>query len=89
MDRIVQMRKQAAQAPEQGPSPLEIYFEMKKIAQERAARNLGLAPKQGEESIGQVLQMLFAGHNPLEKLCEVAAHYYVDRITGAPPRSEA
>jgi hypothetical protein len=87
--RILGMRKEAAESPQSGPSALDIYVEMRKEAWSRARRNLGLAPKTAKDTAAPILQLLFAGNSPLEKLSEMAAYYYIDRITNVPPRGES
>lgn len=88
-ERIVQMKKEAAvRADQGGPTALDIFIEMRKVAFHRAAAELGLAPKTAGDGTASVMQLLFGGANPLQKLSEVAAYYYLGRLTNAPANDE-
>lgn len=81
-ERIVAMRKTAHASPT-GPSALEIALEMQKIAYRRAAQNMGLMPKTAsdESGIHQILDLMFSGDHPLDKLAEAAAIFELNRLT--------
>lgn len=88
-ERIVQMKKEAAaQADQGGPTALDIFIEMRKVAFQRAAEELGLAPKTAGDGTIPVMQLVFGGGNPLEKLAEVAAYYYLGRLTNTPANDD-
>jgi hypothetical protein len=82
-ERIVAMRKTANHGQASGPSGLAIALEMQKIAYRRAAENLGLISKTASEDVGvhQILNLMFSGDHPLDKLAEAAAIFEFNRLT--------